>query len=88
MNISDDEICRYIHPALPFSRCFLKPKTLELQAMSASRLQHMTGVKDMARNELFRILYSKDKYGLNFCQFIILLLSRGWVVNSVELLRF
>lgn len=36
---------RWIHPALTFSRCFLKPKTSEHAMRAASRLQHLSGVK-------------------------------------------
>jgi len=55
-----------------------------VRQIHAERLQHLSGVKDMPRDVLRKILCCKRHYGYNFCNFVIHCAQVGL---SVDILR-
>lgn len=85
---SREQLCKWIHPALIFARCFFKATGEDYILLSASRIQHLSGRQSMKMNELRKNLCDRTPYGYTFGHFVTLAKRLGWEYLPVEMLRW
>jgi len=62
-------------------------KNESVRQVHAERLQHLSGVQDMQRDQLRRLLCCKNHYGYNFCNFVVHCAQVGVRTLSADVLR-
>lgn len=85
--VKTEDVLRFFHPALIFSRCFFFPSSPAYVSKHASRVQNLFGMARLNRGMMKNLLYKYDDLEMSFAHLVLKAKSCGSPLLGADVLR-